>query len=39
MVALSRRSEYRGARQNINMIKEKMNKDEYDEGYHYIQIV
>ena len=22
-----------GARQNINMIKEKMSKDEYDEGY------
>ena len=33
MVALSRRFEYRGARQNINMIKEKMSKDEYDEGY------
>ena len=24
---------YEGARQNINIIKEKMSKDEYDEGY------
>ena len=33
MVALSESLNIEGARQNINMIKEKMSKDEYDEGY------